>query len=447
MGNIHSLFRAFIQANQVLDVERMLEHTPSLLEDELDKKNVGRDALSYACEYGHSEIVKLLLKRGSKGALSSSQSGFLPLHYAAINGHLKVIQRLLRSNVHQQLFHRDQNGNTPLWHAVKNKRTDCFEILIQSNWELLYLDEKSTIFHLKIQPRVIEKLCEIVGSENIDPGMKKRSLMQVTFKEFFGIIQYPRIYNYNYHRIEEIFLAYHLIFPEGLSIIDPSHIICRWKEVRARELSRMSLVLCKFLVGSHQAFPVDMADEVLAAVRSQDVEWFQSAYQIGIKAWGQDWLHPFLMRHFIDEKGYENRLLLGAAIIEPTAGIFEPILGLYCQIATTPFLKGQIYAFARTKKRQLTLVHHTARSAIGQSQLSLVTAALEFINRIAGREAISDILQNPDDRDTMLISYGLEGESADLLEFLIWLEGDFDPTVLVDLDPSSLPTATSSPRS
>ncbi len=71
---------------------------------------------SWACEYGHTSVVRLLLDRGFKpdGNFMHGETG---LHWAAYGGHAEIVELLLKANAPVDL--KDQiHGGTPLGWAV-----------------------------------------------------------------------------------------------------------------------------------------------------------------------------------------------------------------------------------------------------------------------------------------------------------------------------------------
>ena len=59
------------------------------------KTNYGATALSYACDKGHVEIVKLLLERGANPNQKDTFYGEVPMGWALVKGHAEVVKLLL----------------------------------------------------------------------------------------------------------------------------------------------------------------------------------------------------------------------------------------------------------------------------------------------------------------------------------------------------------------
>ena len=81
----------------------------------VDPGGTGHVALHYAAENGHSRVVELLLKAGASVAVRDFH-GQTPLHAAASGGHLSVVRLLLEHGA--ELDARGRFGRTPLHAAL-----------------------------------------------------------------------------------------------------------------------------------------------------------------------------------------------------------------------------------------------------------------------------------------------------------------------------------------
>jgi hypothetical protein len=80
----------------------------------------GRTPLSFAAQYGHEEVVKLLLVRDDLSVNLTDSIGWAPLFFAARYGHEAVVQLLLaRGDIDADL--KDFYGCTPLSSAAEHR--------------------------------------------------------------------------------------------------------------------------------------------------------------------------------------------------------------------------------------------------------------------------------------------------------------------------------------
>ncbi|RLL93862.1 hypothetical protein CFD26_100337 [Aspergillus turcosus] len=101
----------------------------------------GRTPLFWACRQGNEDIVDLLLEQpwiqpdlpDTAYALSQSEKhyGRTPLAHAVINGHGKIVERLIGLGV--DLNSRDLLGKTPLYHAVEAGNIHLVSLLLATS--------------------------------------------------------------------------------------------------------------------------------------------------------------------------------------------------------------------------------------------------------------------------------------------------------------------------
>jgi ankyrin repeat protein len=85
--------------------------------------------LAHACKSGHLEAAKLLLDRGAN--VNSQHGPFFcsPLEYAAEKGHMEIVKLLLdQNNVNVDI--KNSFSQTPLIAAVRNSHTDVLKLLL-----------------------------------------------------------------------------------------------------------------------------------------------------------------------------------------------------------------------------------------------------------------------------------------------------------------------------
>ena len=92
----------------------------------------GRTPLSWAAEYGHESVVRLLIERDSVDINSKDGFGQAPLSMAAENGHEAVV-RLLIERDSVDIDARDGDRKTPLFIASENGHEAVVRLLIESD--------------------------------------------------------------------------------------------------------------------------------------------------------------------------------------------------------------------------------------------------------------------------------------------------------------------------
>ena len=108
---------------QVESIQRLLQVcNPNKIDDN------GRIALHHAAETGHSEVVRLLLKRGMD-LKAEDNNGQTPLHLAAGNGHEKTMQDLIELGANVNAI--DALGRTALFIAASNGREVMVRLLLE----------------------------------------------------------------------------------------------------------------------------------------------------------------------------------------------------------------------------------------------------------------------------------------------------------------------------
>ncbi len=88
---------------------------------------VQRTALMFASTGESVETVELLLKAGANVNAKDSHEAWTPLMFAASEGHIEVVKKILEYN--PDLAHRELDGETALDFAVQRKHTAVIELL------------------------------------------------------------------------------------------------------------------------------------------------------------------------------------------------------------------------------------------------------------------------------------------------------------------------------
>jgi ankyrin repeat protein len=99
-----------------------------------DADNQGRTPLHYASEHGHTDIVALLLHAGSDPRRPTATKGSTPLHYASHFGHKSIVNQLLDAGA--DVNHTDKEWCTPMYYAALEGHVSVIEALHARNGDL-----------------------------------------------------------------------------------------------------------------------------------------------------------------------------------------------------------------------------------------------------------------------------------------------------------------------
>jgi ankyrin repeat protein len=85
--------------------------------------------IQLAADYGHSEVIQLLLQAGADVNAPHVKVQATPLQYAAEAGHLDAVRTLLAANAKVDAV--DSQGRTPLMWAISNGQVPVIQELLQ----------------------------------------------------------------------------------------------------------------------------------------------------------------------------------------------------------------------------------------------------------------------------------------------------------------------------
>jgi hypothetical protein len=112
----------------------VVEHSLNTKNIELTKFEGYRErGLQIACEFGHLDIMKMLLKADPKGNVDArDQKGRTALHLAARNGHAEIVKVLLETDPKANIDAQDKDGWTALHSAALRGDAEIVKILLEA---------------------------------------------------------------------------------------------------------------------------------------------------------------------------------------------------------------------------------------------------------------------------------------------------------------------------
>ncbi|MFT7812925.1 ankyrin repeat and SAM domain-containing protein 1A-like isoform X1 [Arapaima gigas] len=122
------------------------------------KNNDNETPLHCAAQYGHTEVVRLLLEELTDPTLRNSKLE-TPLDLAALYGRLEVVKLLLAA--HPNLLSCNTKKHTPLHLAARNGHLAVVEVLLDAGMDINYETEKGSALHeaaLFGKTEVVQKL-------------------------------------------------------------------------------------------------------------------------------------------------------------------------------------------------------------------------------------------------------------------------------------------------
>ncbi|KAF7253256.1 Ankyrin repeat and SAM domain-containing protein 1A [Varanus komodoensis] len=108
------------------------------------KNNDNETALHCAAQYGHTEVVKVLLEELTDPTMRNNKFE-TPLDLAALYGRLEVVKMLL--NAHPNLLSCNTKKHTPLHLAARNGHKAVVHVLLEAGMDSNYQTEKGSALH------------------------------------------------------------------------------------------------------------------------------------------------------------------------------------------------------------------------------------------------------------------------------------------------------------
>ncbi|XP_078500408.1 ankyrin repeat and SAM domain-containing protein 1A isoform X6 [Lissotriton helveticus] len=109
-----------------------------------EKNNDNETALHCAAQYGHTEVVKVLLEELTDPTMRNNKFE-TPLDLAALYGRLEVVKMLL--NAHPNLLSCNTKKHTPLHLAARNGHKAVVKVLLDAGMDINYQTEKGSALH------------------------------------------------------------------------------------------------------------------------------------------------------------------------------------------------------------------------------------------------------------------------------------------------------------
>ena len=124
----HVAIKVAVIEDNLSEVERIIQQNPQMVKDPFVLYDTwDLYLLDYAIiNNGSYDCVALLISLGAD-IDRSNYSGPTPLHYAAKNGDVRVIELLLQ---YQPEIRLDEHGGSPLHWAASYNRVDVLEVLV-----------------------------------------------------------------------------------------------------------------------------------------------------------------------------------------------------------------------------------------------------------------------------------------------------------------------------
>ncbi|XP_026115462.1 ankyrin repeat and SAM domain-containing protein 1A-like isoform X3 [Carassius auratus] len=140
------------------------------------KNNDNETPLHCAAQYGHTQVVQLLLEELTDPTMRNNKFE-TPLDLAALYGRLDVVKLLLRA--HPNLLSSNTKKHTPLHLASRNGHLPVVEVLLAAGVDINYTTEKGSALHeaaLYGKTEVVQKLLNAGIDVNIVDGKSLTAL-------------------------------------------------------------------------------------------------------------------------------------------------------------------------------------------------------------------------------------------------------------------------------
>ncbi|NXN10890.1 ANS1A protein, partial [Indicator maculatus] len=132
-----------VNEQNALEIKELKKHGP--FDPYINAKNNDNEtALHCAAQYGHTEVVKVLLEELTDPTMRNNKFE-TPLDLAALYGRLEVVKMLL--NAHPNLLSCNTKKHTPLHLAARNGHKAVVHVLLDAGMDSNYQTEKGSALH------------------------------------------------------------------------------------------------------------------------------------------------------------------------------------------------------------------------------------------------------------------------------------------------------------
>jgi len=145
-----------------------------------EKTRYGATALSYACDHGNVELVKLLLERGADVNVKDTFYGEVPLGWALSKGNAQIVRLLLDKNasgIERALTSGVQDGNVEIVKAVLDRGGLKPETLNNAlrrasssgNKEIIELLKKAgaVAVEVRVEPEILKRYAGLYKNDQV----------------------------------------------------------------------------------------------------------------------------------------------------------------------------------------------------------------------------------------------------------------------------------------
>ncbi|KAI3837462.1 hypothetical protein MKW92_011567 [Papaver armeniacum] len=168
----NKLYEISLQGD-VNSLKELLNKHPHLHLDTTFTGN-GRTSLHIAAMCGHVKFAEDLMRNNSLLTRVSDSHGFTPLHLASARTSSLMVEKLLDGNNQDICMFQDQDGRTPLHLAAIEGRVKNIKLLLEKNPEAIHTrnGERETILHVCVQHnslKALKLLINNLSSAGADP--------------------------------------------------------------------------------------------------------------------------------------------------------------------------------------------------------------------------------------------------------------------------------------